>query len=207
VVRLIVCTRAGRWHHEVHVRRPNGHAMTTSDSELIDATLRGDRDAYGHLVRRYQDRLFNSMVHTVRCQAEAEDIVQEAFVRAYTKLGTFQGNSSFLTWLYRIAMNVAVTRRRRTHATMSLDVWARSGGPQDRSEQPCEELDRRERMAQIQAALAKLDQDQRAVLVLRAIDGWDYQTIAQVLGVNIGTVRSRLHRARRKLRQYLGPLV
>jgi RNA polymerase sigma-70 factor (ECF subfamily) len=179
--------------------------MQTADKELIDATLAGKREAFGQLVQRYQDRLFHSMLQIVRSHEAAEDTVQEAFLRAYKGLGSFQRQSSFYTWLYRIALNLVLTQRRRVRPERPLDgAWEDpSGEPSDLGQQPGDRLVRQERMAQIQDALAKLDQDQRAVLVLRAIEGYDYQTIARVLGLSVGTVRSRLHRARARVRDYL----
>ena len=91
------------------------------DIELIQQTLNGRTEAFGDLIHRYQNRLYNGMVHLVRNEIEAEDVVQEAFVLAMTKLASFKGHSQFYTWLYRIAYNTAVTRIRRRKPTVSLD--------------------------------------------------------------------------------------
>ena len=94
------------------------------DQVLISQTLAGQTSAFGELVRKYQNRLFNGMVHMLRNEAEAEDVVQDAFILALTRLETFHGNSAFFTWLYRIAYNVAVSRIRRRKPTVSLTANA-----------------------------------------------------------------------------------
>jgi len=139
---------------------------------------------------------------------EAEDLVQEAFIQAYVKLDSFQGHSSFYTWLYRIAFNVSASRRRRKKPLVSMtaarDDEPSSGiEPQDRGESPGERLLREERAGMVQAALAAIDEDYRNILVLREIEGCDYETISEILDLPIGTVRSRLHRARSELRERL----
>ena len=90
------------------------------DTQLIDETLQGDTVAFGLLVRKYQDRLYNTVVHVVGCREQAEDVVQDAFIQAYVKLHTFQGNSAYYTWLYRIAFNTAISHQRRTQ------IWSTS---------------------------------------------------------------------------------
>ena len=93
----------------------------TSEEDLIQATLAGDTDAYGQLVDRFKDRLFNAMLNVVGNYDEAEDVVQDSFVQAYVKLHTFQGNSKIFTWLYRIAFNNALSRGRRRRAELSIE--------------------------------------------------------------------------------------
>lgn len=176
------------------------------ESELIDRARQGDTSAFGQLVRTYQDRLFTSVFHVVQQHEEAEDIVQDAFVQALLKLQTFRGKSSFYTWLYRIAFNAAVNRRRRQDRGLSIEHGFEAAGRElpDQGDPPEERLVRQERARQIQLALGQLSEEFRAVLVLREVEGFDYQTIARVLNVSVGTVRSRLHRARALMRQHLG---
>lgn len=177
----------------------------TNEVQLIEQALEGDSAAFGQLVRCYQDRLFTSIVHVVGQREEAEDIVQDAFVQALLKLSSFRRDSSFYTWLYRIAFNAAVDRRRTARPEVSIDQ-APSGtraDPTDPSDPPTEQMLRTERAAQIQTALSRLSEEFRAVLVLREIDGFDYEAISRVLDVSVGTVRSRLHRARALLREQL----
>lgn len=178
-----------------------GDNVSPCDRELIDATLRGDSAAFGALVRRYQDRLLSAVVHVSGSRDEAEDVVQEAFVQAYLKLTSFAGGSSLYTWLYRIAFNTAISRRRKRRGG-ALEQARDLGGsePTDETEPAEDRLLRKERAAVVQRALAQLPDDFRTVLVLREMEGCDYDTIAQILDLPIGTVRSRLHRARLQLK-------
>jgi RNA polymerase sigma-70 factor (ECF subfamily) len=179
--------------------------VAREDAELIDGALRGDSAAFGDLVFRYQDRLFNAVYYVVRSREEAEDVVQEAFVLAYTKLQSFQRESQFYTWLYRIAFNTAATRRRRRRPESSTDQARELTGrePVDTAESPQERLERSERAGQLQEALDTLSEQHRAILVLREMEDRNYDEIAEILELPIGTVRSRLHRARLQLRDQL----
>jgi len=175
------------------------------DSQLIDEALEGDTAAFGQLVQKHQDRLYNTLVHVVGCRVEAEDVVQDAFVQAFLKLRSFQRNSAFYTWLYRIAFNAAVSRRRRKRVEFSVEQGREQTGtePLDDGEAPSERLERQERARQVRTALATLTEEHRAILVLREMEGCCYETIADVLKLPVGTVRSRLHRARLQLREQL----
>jgi RNA polymerase sigma-70 factor (ECF subfamily) len=179
----------------------------SDDTKIIEAALRGDSEAFGQLVRKYQDRLFNTinMVHMADCSHAADDIVQEAFVRAFVKLHTFRGRSSFYTWLYRIAFNILSSRKRRKKAEVSINHQQRVSGeePLDQSGSPEDRLHRKELSNQVQSALAALNDEYRAILVLREMENCDYEEIAEVLQLPIGTVRSRLHRARSQLRRQM----
>ncbi len=174
------------------------------DERLIEAACRGDREAFGELVQKYQDRLFNGMVRKAWSTADAEDVVQEAFVQAYLKLDTFRHESSFFTWLYRIALNLAWTRRHRTRReTPFADLSELPGTERQMPESPCDRLTRKEDCDLVHGALAHLRDDQRTILELREMQGFDYATIAEITNTKIGTVRSRIHRAREALRQQL----
>lgn len=175
------------------------------DAQLIDETLAGRSVAFGQLVTRYQDRLFNTVVHVVGCHEEARDVVQEAFVQAFMKLDTFQRSAAFYTWLYRIALNMAISRQRRRKPMASVDQAREVTGsePVGRDGAPAERIEQQERIEQVQQALAAVGEEHRAVLVLREIEGRAYEEIAEILDLPIGTVRSRLHRARAELRQQL----
>ena len=179
------------------------------DAQLIDEALRGESASFGQLVRRYQDRLYNTMVHVVNSAEEAQDVCQEAFVQAFVKLEQFQRTSAFYTWLYRIAFNVAISRRRRHKPTVSVEQSREHSGdePIDPHEAPHVRLEQSERVAQVQAALATLSEDHRAILVLREMEGFAYETISELLDLPVGTVRSRLHRARLQLREQLMELL
>jgi RNA polymerase sigma-70 factor (ECF subfamily) len=174
------------------------------DAQLIDRTLAGQSAAFGQLVTKYQDRLYNTVVHVVGNAEDAKDVVQEAFVQAFVKLDTFQGASAFYTWLYRIAFNVAATHHRRRRAMWSAEqARLDDGSPERPSDSPSRRLEREECSRQVQGAIARLADEYRAVLVLREIDGCCYESIAEILDLPIGTVRSRLHRGRLQLREEL----
>ena len=179
------------------------------DVRLIDEALAGNAGSFGELVRKYQDRLFNTMVHVVGSREEAEDVVQDAFVQAFVKLQTFQGTSAFYTWLYRIAFNLSVSRRRRKRPETSVDAAREASGsePIDRSDSPTDRIEREESIQQIHCALEALSQEQRTILVLREMDGHCYEEIAEILDLPLGTVRSRLHRARLQLREELKEMI
>ncbi|NUQ60946.1 MAG: sigma-70 family RNA polymerase sigma factor [Pirellulales bacterium] len=177
----------------------------SDDSQLIAETLAGQTAAFGQLVRKYQDRLYNTVVHIAGSVEDSRDIVQEAFVQAFLKLDTFQQTSAFYTWLYRIAFNVAASHRRRRKPTISVELVRETTGqePADPRPGPEQRLEEAERRRHIEQAIAALSEEHRTVLVLREIDGCCYETIAEILELPIGTVRSRLHRARLQLREQL----
>lgn len=175
------------------------------DGQLIDEALAGETAAFGQLVLKYQDRLYNTLVNLVGCRDEAEDVAQDAFVQAFVKLSSFRRSSAFYTWLYRIAFNTAISRRRRRRVEMSVEHGRETTGeePLDHGDAPEDRLLRQERAGQVQQALTALSDEYRAVLVLREMEGCCYETIADILDLPIGTVRSRLHRARLQLREEL----
>ena len=177
----------------------------SDDAQLIDQALAGHSEAFGQLVLKYQDRLFDTVFHVVGHAEDARDVVQEALVQAFLKLDSFRRHSAFYTWLYRIAFNVAISHRRRRRPTVSMDRVRETSHmePVDDEDNPAESLDRKERCRQVRQAIARLADEHRAVLVLREIDGCCYETISEILDLPIGTVRSRLHRARLQLREEL----
>ncbi len=176
-----------------------------ADSQLIGRTLAGNPAAFGELVLRHQDRLYNSLVRVLGSAEDARDAVQDAFVQAFVKLETFRGSSAFYTWLYRIAFNQAMSHVRRQRPTRSLDEARtdRGGEPVDGQPPPDARLDASERATQVHLALAELSVEYRAVVVLREMDGCKYEEIAEILELPVGTVRSRLFRARLELRDRL----
>lgn len=180
-----------------------------SDEQLIALTLNGQRESFGELVRKYQNRLYNGMVHILRNETEAEDTVQEAFILALTKLSTFKGNSQFFTWLYRIAYNVAVTKMRRRKPTVSIENQEVDLKLQLPDGQPAPDagLIDSERAQLLMTALERVSEEHRAILVLREMEEMDYSAISEILDLPIGTVRSRLHRARLQLKEILETLI
>lgn len=184
--------------------------MLSEDQQAIEQVLAGDSAAYAAIVERYQRRLLGLLLHACGEVELAEDIAQEAFVRAYQKLSLFSGESQFYTWLARIAMNLLFSDRRRKRLENQLsregfdvalegdDFSNRTGGM--RPEQLLE-LDETQRC--VRQAIDRLDEERRIVVLLRDFDGLDYDSIAQTLNIPVGTVRSRLHRARLELRAIL----
>ena len=182
--------------------------MSDSDSELIKQCLDGDTEAFGLLVARYQDRLVNMLAKVTGSAEEAGEIAQQAFVLAFRNLASFQGRSAFYTWLYRIAMNAMISEKRRNRRqSVSIDaVRERTGSEpvdQDADNRPARAIELAEQQRQVQAALAELSEEFRIVLVLKEIDGLKYEEIAEIVDCPIGTVRSRIHRARNEMREKL----
>lgn len=183
-----------------------------SDQSLIEICLAGRREAFGQLVDRYQNRLFHSLVHMLGSTEDAQDIAQDAFVQAYEKLATFRGQCQFYSWLFRIAFNTAVSSRRKSrHMTVSLDGRRECTGqePVDHrpSAEPSYSMDVGERQRLVRQALSELCEEFRTALVLKEMDGMSYEEIAEVIEVPLGTVRSRIHRARLELREKLSVLL
>lgn len=178
------------------------------EMRLIQAARSGDRESFGQLVLRYQNRLVNSLYHLSGNLSEAEDVAQEAFVLAFLKLDSFRGQSHFYTWLFRIARNLAVSRFRRTHRTTSLDSGPGSmaAGLISNGTAPDGRLLQSETVARVQMALARISEEHRVILILREMDELDYDAIAEALELPVGTVRSRLHRARLQLKTELEAL-
>jgi RNA polymerase sigma-70 factor (ECF subfamily) len=177
------------------------------DQSLVRACRAGDRDAFGVLVRRYQDRLFSTALRLTGRAEDAHDLLQDAFFRAYQKLGHFHGDSSFYTWVYRITVNLALSGRRKRRPVAEATSRAMDVADESGLTDPALPLERAERDHRIQAALDDLGDDHRAVVVMKDLDGLRYEEIAAILGVPVGTVRSRLHRARCELRERLRGLV
>ena len=182
--------------------------MSADDQRLIAACLEGDTTAFGLLVRRYQDRLFNTVFRLLDSAEDAQDVVQEAFLHAYQSLDSFKGDSLFFTWLYRIAVNAAISLKRKRRVVLSIDGTRHGEAgsePLDPSEEsrPGHALEQAEQEKRVRMALNKLSPEHRAVLIMKDMEGQKYEAIAEVLQVPIGTVRSRLHRARLELRELL----
>ncbi|MSR60450.1 MAG: sigma-70 family RNA polymerase sigma factor [Planctomycetaceae bacterium] len=186
--------------------------MLKSDQQLIAECLAGQTHVFGDLVLRYQDRLYNMLINVLGSGEDARDVAQEAFVSAFQKLHTFKGQSAFYSWLFRIAMNSAVSRqRKRNHIPVSIEALRSQTGlePTDQhpDNHPSYSMESAERQAAVQAALADLPEEFRKVLVLKEMDELRYEEIAAIVGCPIGTVRSRIHRARAELRNRLAPLL
>lgn len=175
------------------------------DRALVDRARRGDGEAFGELVLKYQHRIVNFARALVAETADAEDVAQEAFLRAYRALGQFRGQSTFKTWLYQIAANTARTHagRRRARREQQPDAAADSGqdwaSVESAGSVESSVIDR----DRIDRALATLPIELRETIVLRDVEGLEYREIAVALDIPIGTVESRIFRARQRLRELL----
>lgn len=189
-----------------------------AESALIAQARTGRHEPFVELLSRHQDRLFNTLYRMTGNYDDAAEILQEASLRAFRSLRTFQGKSTFYTWFFSIAHNLLVSRKRhRTPLSLSAAHFPSSRDsdseetdsihlPDNRSD-PVRVLTERERFIRIHQAIQSLDAELRAVVVLRDIDGMSYEEIAGVLGLAVGTVKSRIHRARVALRQCLADLL
>jgi RNA polymerase sigma-70 factor (ECF subfamily) len=176
-----------------------------NDEELIERTLAGDKEAFGRLAQKYQDRVYNLALPIVGNAEDALDVVQDTFLQALSHLANFRRSSRFYTWLYRIAYNSAVGALRKRRKTSSIDAATEEFGDsfEAQIDAPDAEARRQDDARLLREALEKLPVEYRAPLVMREIDGANYEQIAEALDVPVGTVRSRLHRARAALRESL----
>lgn len=186
--------------------------MNKHDHELIDECLAGRTESFGTLVVRYQDRLFNTLCCVLGSTEDARDAAQDAFVQAFQKLATFRRDAAFYSWLFRIALNVAASRKRKEkRKTVSVDAVREATGFEPADEhpqaQPSHALESGENQAAVLIALGELQEEYRTVIVLKEIEGLKYEEIAEMVGCPVGTVRSRIHRARAELRQKLRSLL
>ncbi len=182
--------------------------MSADDHRVITECREGNTAAFGELVSRYQDRLFNSVVRLVDNAEDARDVVQEAFLHAYQSLHAFKGDSLFFTWLYRIAVNTAISMKRKQRHVLRIQPGGEDKNaidPLDPSEsnRPGHAIEMAEEERKVHDALGKLSTEHRAVLVMKDMEGMKYEEMAEVLGVPVGTIRSRLHRARLEIRELL----
>lgn len=189
------------------------------DEALVDRCRKGELRAFEALVAKYQDRLFNMILRMVGRHADAEELAQETFLKALENIGQFRGQSGFYTWLFRIAANLAISHRRRAgrirftplqgsddadpgQAEALTAATAHRRSPSPDAAAMSSEVNRR-----VSAAIDELDDEFRVVVVLRDIEDMDYAKIAEVLKLPVGTIKSRLHRARCMLQEKLADLV
>jgi RNA polymerase sigma-70 factor (ECF subfamily) len=181
-------------------------SAAADDLCLVQETLGGNQLSFQLLVERYQDRLFGLTRHYTRSAVEIEDIVQEAFLKAYRRLDTFQQQSSFSTWLYRIAVNTALDFLKRCGRSPVRAVEDPETAPESRPvhvSAPDARMEREEVARITHEVLLELPEIFRTVIVLREFEGRAYQDIADILGISIGTVESRLFRARARFKECL----
>jgi RNA polymerase sigma-70 factor (ECF subfamily) len=176
------------------------------ENQLIQLVREGDLSAWGELIQIHQDRLYNSILRVVGHRDRARDVVQDAFIQAIENISRFDGKSRFFTWLYRIAFNRAMSMYRKHKLEVSLDVARENAGDETMAtsqDQPEDRVLHSELVDEVHQALEQLSGEHRAVIVLREIEGCEYEQIAEILDISLGTVRSRLHRARAEMRRLL----
>jgi RNA polymerase sigma-70 factor (ECF subfamily) len=192
--------------------KPSG--VDESDLELVRRAQRGERGAFDLLVLRYQHKVVKLVARLLRDPAEAEDVAQEAFVKAYRALGSFRGDSAFYTWLYRIAVNTArnaMAARQRRPLEYETDL---SEGEQSSLESRMRHSDTPEAVVlteeirgTVNRAVEMLPEDLRTAIILREVEGLSYEEIAEAMDCPVGTVRSRIFRAREAIDRSLKPLL
>lgn len=185
-----------------------------TDQQLVERVQKGDKRAFDLLVLKYQHKMISVVSRYIHDSHEVYDVVQEAFIKAYRALGNFRGDSQFYTWLYRIAINTAknylVSRGRRPPAT-DVDVgdaeyYSGSDLLKD-VDTPENNLFRDELKAEVDRAIRELPEDLRTAVTLRELEGLSYEEIADVMGCPVGTVRSRIFRARDAIDKCIAPLI
>jgi len=181
------------------------------ETELVMRARRGELEAYDELVRRYQERIYATVYHMTSNHEDANDLAQEAFIKAFHALRSFKGGSSFYTWVYRIAVNKTINflKQRKNKAQMSLnDMDLNAEHDPDlvaliSDKTPRREVGLAELQEKLNEALQKLSEPHRLVVTLHDVQGLSHEEIAQIMECNIGTVRSRLFYARQQLQAYL----
>jgi RNA polymerase sigma-70 factor (ECF subfamily) len=187
-----------------------------TDLEAVTRAADGDHEAFRVLVERYQGRAYGLALRVMRNEEQAKDVVQDAFLKAYRSLDRFEGRSGFYTWFYRVVMNLCIDAKRRQPAGRLVE-WDEGHALQtpvgtgldavdparQQASSPAGDLERAELRETIQRAIEQLPDEARQTLVLREIDGLSYSEIAETLGIPKGTVMSRLHHARRRMRVLL----
>jgi len=185
------------------------------DQQLVERAQRGDKRAFGLLVSKYQRKLARLLSRFIRDSTEVEDVTQEAFIKAYRALPTFRGDSAFYTWLYRIGINTAknylVALGRRPPTTTNIDSEEAEGfedGNQLRDlNTPEDELASKQVAETVNQTLGELPEELKTAITLREIEGLSYEDIANIMNCPIGTVRSRIFRAREAIAAKLRPLL
>ena len=187
-------------------------ADSDNETELVNRARAGDAEAYTTLVRRHQDRIFNAAFYLLSHREAARDITQDAFLTAYEKLDGFRGDAAFSTWVYGIMLNLVRNRWRKRKPCSGMlqqqndDTHSPGIEPVSQRSGPFEKTDERERANQVREAINRLDEAHREAIVLRDIEGLSYERISEAMDLPLGTVKSRIYRARRKLKEELEPV-
>src|ERR1039457_6239936 len=190
---------------------PPAVAAPVEEMDLVKRARKGDLAAYDELVRRYQERIYATVYHMTANHEDANDLAQEAFIKAFQALKSFKGGSSFYTWVYRIAVNKTINflKQRKNKAHMSLDDMDFNAEHDPdlvaliSEKTPRREVGLAELQEKLNAAMQKLSEHHRLVVTLHDVQGLSHEEIGKIMECNIGTVRSRLFYARQQLQAYL----
>ena len=180
--------------------------MEFDEGRMIERASGGDPEAFNRLMERHERRMYAVALRMCANREDAQDCLQEAMLRVYRAIGSFKGESSFSTWVYRITMNTCLDelRRRKNKQSASLDDLLDEGwAPADDRSSPEKHAVRAETARVLRETIRELPEDMRAAVVLRDIQGYTYEEIAQMLEINVGTIKSRISRGREKLREKL----
>ena len=192
---------------EIMSVQPLIRSSDIEDTELVERTRRGDREAFSELVRRHHERIFQTAYALVGDREDADDLAQDVFLKAYLSLSSFQGQSQFYTWLYRIGVYCCLdwikSRNRRKNLLLEKTGWHEPEKVFSRPEASEAWVLRRELQEFLEEALASFPPEYRSAVVLREVDGLSYCEIVSALGCSDGTVKSRLFRARARLQTVL----
>lgn len=191
---------------ERSVKRLMQEAKNAQQARVLRRAQRGDPDAFEQLAAPYEKHVYALCLRMLACREDAQDAAQETMIRLYHSLGEYRGDAQLSTFIYRIATNVCLDalRRRKVRAGESLDALGEAGyTPPDRQPGPEERLLRKERGEALSQAIDSLSEEMRMPLVLRELHDLSYEEVANALGVGMGTVKSRIHRAREKLARLL----
>jgi len=190
---------------------PTPAAVPVEEVELVKRARKGDLTAYDELVRRYQERIYATVYHMTANHEDANDLAQEAFIKAFQALKSFKGGSSFYTWVYRIAVNKTINflKQRRNKGQMSLDDLDFNAEHDPdfvalvSEKTPRREVGLTELQEKLNAAMQRLSEPHRLAVTLHDVQGLSHEEIAKIMDCNVGTVRSRLFYARQQLQAYL----
>ena len=208
---MIMAEPARRKADPKEPEKPAPAPAPTDEMVLVRRARQGDLDAYDELVRRYQERIYATVYHMTANHEDANDLAQEAFIKAFQALKSFKGGSSFYTWVYRIAVNKTINflKQRKNKAHMSLDDLDFNAEHDPdlvaliSDKTPRREINLAELHEKLNTAMQKLSEPHRLVVTLHDVQGLSHEEIAEIMGCNIGTVRSRLFYARQQLQAYL----
>ena len=205
-------TPAPRIQEEITAMEPEKtEPVPVEDLELVRRSQKGDIAAYDELIRRYQERIYATVYHMTSNHEDANDLAQEAFIKGYSALKSFKGDSSFYTWIYRIAVNKTINflkqRKNRTHLSLN-DIDFNAENDPDlvalvSDKTPRRDIGLSELQEKLNEAMQKLSEPHRLVVTLHDVQGLSHEEIATIMGCNIGTVRSRLFYARQQLQGFL----